>query len=51
MDRIKALLPQLEQQLPASVQLRLRSDRAVPIRESVDDVKFTLLLTRAWSSW
>ena len=44
-DRIKALLPQLEQQLPASVQLRVRSDRAVPIRESVDDVKSTLLLT------
>jgi HAE1 family hydrophobic/amphiphilic exporter-1 len=44
-DRIKALLPQLEQQLPASVQLRIRSDRSVPIRDSVNDVKFTLLLT------
>ncbi len=44
-DRIKELLPQLEQQLPASVQLRIRSDRSVPIRESVDDVKFTLQLT------
>jgi HAE1 family hydrophobic/amphiphilic exporter-1 len=44
-DRIKALLPQLEQQLPAAVQLRIRSDRAVPIRESVDDVTFTLQLT------
>ena len=44
-DRIKALLPTLEQQLPASVQLRIRSDRSVPIRESVDDVKHTLLLT------
>ncbi len=44
-DRIKALLPQLEQQLPASVRLRIRSDRAVPIRESVDDVKSTLRLT------
>jgi HAE1 family hydrophobic/amphiphilic exporter-1 len=39
------LLPQLEEQLPASVQLRVRSDRAEPIRESVHDVKFTLLLT------
>ena len=27
------------------MQLGIRSDRAVPIRESVDDVKFTLLLT------
>src|SRR5512136_1699369 len=44
-DRIKALLPSLEQQLPASVQLRIRSDRSVPIRESVNDVKFTLVLT------
>jgi hydrophobic/amphiphilic exporter-1 (mainly G- bacteria), HAE1 family len=44
-DRIKALLPQLSQQLPASVQLRVRSDRSVPIRESVDDVKSTLRLT------
>jgi len=44
-DRIKALLPDLEQRLPASVQLRIRSDRAAPIRESVDDVKFTLGLT------
>ena len=44
-DRIKALLPDLEQQLPASVQLGIRSDRSVPIRESVDDVKFTLVLT------
>jgi len=44
-DRIKALLPQLGQQLPASVQLRVRSDRSVPIRESVDDVKFTLQIT------
>jgi hydrophobic/amphiphilic exporter-1 (mainly G- bacteria), HAE1 family len=44
-DRIKALLPSLEQQLPASVALKVRSDRAVPIRESVDDVKFTLMLT------
>ncbi len=44
-DRIRALLPQLSQQLPASVSLRVRSDRAVPIRESVDDVKFTLQLT------
>src|SRR5512139_3846531 len=44
-DRIKALLPGLEQQLPASVQLRIRSDRSVPIRESVGDVKSTLVLT------
>jgi hydrophobic/amphiphilic exporter-1 (mainly G- bacteria), HAE1 family len=44
-DRIKALLPQLEPQLPASVKLAIRSDRSIPIRESVEDVKFTLILT------
>jgi HAE1 family hydrophobic/amphiphilic exporter-1 len=44
-DRIKALLPQLQAQLPASLALAIRSDRAVPIRESVEDVKFTLVLT------
>jgi len=44
-DAIRALLPQLEQQLPASVSLSVRLDRSIPIRQSVDDVKFTLLLT------
>jgi hydrophobic/amphiphilic exporter-1 (mainly G- bacteria), HAE1 family len=44
-DRIKAVLPQLGEQLPASVQLRVRSDRSIPIRDSVNDVKFTLQLT------
>jgi HAE1 family hydrophobic/amphiphilic exporter-1 len=46
-DRIKAVLPQLGQQLPAAVQLRVRSDRSIPIRDSVNDVKFTLQLTIA----
>jgi HAE1 family hydrophobic/amphiphilic exporter-1 len=44
-DAIKALLPEIEAQLPASLQLGIRSDRSVSIRESVDDVKFTLMLT------
>ncbi|PYR90485.1 MAG: acriflavine resistance protein B [Acidobacteria bacterium] len=44
-DAIKAQLPDLEAQLPASVTLAIRSDRAKSIRESVEDVKFTLLLT------
>ncbi len=44
-DAIKEQLPQLEAQLPASVTLAIRSDRAASIRESVEDVKFTLLLT------
>ncbi|HWK08633.1 MAG TPA: efflux RND transporter permease subunit [Vicinamibacterales bacterium] len=44
-DSIKAVLPQLQAQLPASLQLQIRSDRSVPIRDSVHDVKFTLVLT------
>ena len=44
-DAIRALLPQLDQQLPASVSLSVRLDRSIPIRQSVEDVKFTLLLT------
>ena len=44
-DRVKELLPQLQEQLPAAVQLAVRSDRSVSIRESVEDVKFTLMLT------
>jgi HAE1 family hydrophobic/amphiphilic exporter-1 len=44
-DAIKGLLPQLQSQLPAALTLGIRFDRSVPIRESVNDVKFTLLLT------
>jgi HAE1 family hydrophobic/amphiphilic exporter-1 len=44
-DAIRALLPQIEAQLPAAVTLAVRSDRSISIRQSVDDVKFTLLLT------
>ena len=44
-DAIKALLPQLQSQLPAALSLGIRSDRSVSIRESVHDVKFTLVLT------
>jgi HAE1 family hydrophobic/amphiphilic exporter-1 len=43
-DSIKALLPVLRQQIPPSVDVNVRYDRSVSIRESVRDVKFTLLL-------
>ncbi|MGH7033770.1 MAG: efflux RND transporter permease subunit, partial [Stellaceae bacterium] len=46
-DAVKALLPTFEAQLPASVNLRVMLDRSVSIRNSVDDVQFTLLLTAA----
>ena len=44
-DRVRALLPQFRKELPASVQLEIHRDRAESIRASVNDVKFTLLLT------
>jgi HAE1 family hydrophobic/amphiphilic exporter-1 len=44
-DRVKALLPVFRKDLPASVRLDIHRDRAESIRASVDDVKFTLLLT------
>jgi HAE1 family hydrophobic/amphiphilic exporter-1 len=46
-DGIKAMLPQLRQTLPGSVNLAIRSDRSESIRESVDDITFTLELTVA----
>ena len=44
-DAIKELLPRFQAQLPASVSLKILYDRSVSIRDSVSDVKFTLLLT------
>ena len=46
-DRIKELLPAFREQLPPSVQMSVVYDRSQSIRESVDDVKFTLMLTVA----
>src|SRR6266404_4033377 len=44
-DSINALLPQLRSQLPPAVNLDVFYDRSQTIRESVNDVKFTLLLS------
>jgi HAE1 family hydrophobic/amphiphilic exporter-1 len=44
-DRIKALLPSIREQLPAAMALDTRNDRSETIRESVRDVKTTLLIT------
>ncbi len=44
-DGIKAMLPQVQASLPATVRLAIRSDRSESIRDSVNDIKFTLLLT------
>jgi HAE1 family hydrophobic/amphiphilic exporter-1 len=44
-DSIKKLLPQFQAQIPASLEFKVLYDRSQSIRESVDDVKFTLVLT------
>ena len=46
-DRIKALLPQLQAALPAAVDVAILTDRTVTIRASVKDTKFELLLAVA----
>ena len=46
-DRIKLLLPQLQTSLPASVQVRVLTDRTTTIRASVRDVEYELMLTIA----
>jgi HAE1 family hydrophobic/amphiphilic exporter-1 len=46
-DAIKELLPRFHQQMPPAVRLDLIYDRSLAVRESVNDVKFTLLLTVA----
>ena len=43
-DSIKELIPTFRTKIPASVNLDIRYDRSVSIRQSVDDVKFTLWL-------
>ncbi|HSV51852.1 MAG TPA: MdtB/MuxB family multidrug efflux RND transporter permease subunit [Burkholderiaceae bacterium] len=46
-DRVKRLLPQLQASLPASLDVKMLTDRTVTIRASVRDVQFELLLAVA----
>ena len=46
-DSVKALLPTLQQSIPAGVEIGRAFDASQNIRESISDVKFTLLLTIA----
>jgi HAE1 family hydrophobic/amphiphilic exporter-1 len=43
-NNIRALLPSFRAQIPASVSLDVLYDRSISIRDSVNDVKFTLFL-------
>ncbi len=44
-DGIKDLLPSLRAQIPAGLDLLINFDRSQTIRESIADVKFTLMIT------
>ncbi len=46
-DGIREVLPSIQRELPAAAQLHILQDRSVPVRESVEDVEFTLLLSIA----
>ncbi|HUQ91542.1 MAG TPA: efflux RND transporter permease subunit [Bryobacteraceae bacterium] len=44
-DQIRALIPTLRAQLPPAVVLSIRGDRSKNIRESFEDMKFTMTIT------
>jgi HAE1 family hydrophobic/amphiphilic exporter-1 len=44
-DAIKAVVPGLVAQLPSSVEVLVRNDRSIPIRDAIHDVKVTLAIT------
>ena len=43
-DRVKAIIPQIQAELPPGVEIHLLADRSKPIREAIADVEFTLAL-------
>jgi multidrug efflux pump len=46
-DRVTKLLPQLKTSLPATIKIKVLTDRTTTIRASVEDVEFELTLTIA----
>ncbi len=46
-DRIRKILPQLQNTLPVSIHVQVLTDRTETIRSSVEDVQFELMLTIA----
>ena len=46
-DRVKAMLPRFEQQMPASIRMTVTNDRSLSIRESLHDVQISFALTVA----
>jgi hydrophobic/amphiphilic exporter-1 (mainly G- bacteria), HAE1 family len=44
-DAVKAMMPNLRAQVPQSIEMGVFYDRSISIRSSVEDVKFTLILS------
>ncbi len=44
-DNIKKMLPVFQKEIPPAIQLKIAFDASTSIRDSINDVKFTLLLT------
>jgi hydrophobic/amphiphilic exporter-1 (mainly G- bacteria), HAE1 family len=44
-DSVRSLLPEFRAQIPPTVEVKLLVDRSVSIRNSVNDVQFTLMIT------
>jgi len=44
-DNVRARIPYYQSQLPPAVEAQILNDRSVSIRQSIDDVQFTLLLS------
>jgi len=44
-NHILALMPQFTRSIPPSIKLQVEYDKSIPVRASVNDVKFTLILT------
>ena len=43
-NRVKAMLPAVQIELPSGVDIQMLADRSIPIRASIAEVEFTLLL-------
>ena len=43
-DRVRAMLPAIQAELPTGVDIAVLADRSIPIRHAIEDVEFTLLL-------
>ncbi len=43
-DRVKAMLPAIQAELPTGVEISVLNDRSIPIRHAIEDVEFTLAL-------